>query len=272
MGVETGQARAPRAGWRDRVRRRKLPVWQETILLLVLALGLAIVVKAFFLQAFYIPSASMVPGLQGGPGYPQNDRVLVEKPSYWFGRSPQRGDVVVFSDPGGWLPASEDVSPTGVQGLLSKVGLYPSGGHLVKRVIALPGDTVHCCTRQGELEINGTPVDESAFLNQDPGPGECDAPLSPSLTARGTPFAAPCDWTLGPIPSGQLFVLGDNRSNSEDGRAHLCRPADEGCGNVQFVPERDVVGKVFALVWPRSRWTWIGRAQAFAGVPDPAAR
>ncbi|GAB4005787.1 hypothetical protein GCM10028772_14450 [Nocardioides ultimimeridianus] len=272
MGVETGEPAVRRARWTGRVRRRQLTVWQETALLLVLALGLAIVIKAFFLQAFYIPSASMVPGLQGGPGYPVNDRVLVEKPSYWFGGSPQRGDVIVFSDPGGWLPPGEDANPTGVQSLLSKVGLYPSGGHLVKRVIGLPGDTVHCCNAQGELEVNGTAVDESGFLNQNPGPGECDAPLSTALTARGTPFAAPCDWTVGPIPSGQLFVLGDNRSNSEDGRAHLCKPGDASCTKVQFVPEGDVVGKVFALVWPRSRWTWVGRAEAFAGVPDPATR
>lgn len=271
MGVEAGEPQVRRGPWRRRVRRGPRPVWQETALLLVLALGLAIVVKAFFLQAFYIPSASMEPGLQGGPGIKVNDRVLVQKPSYWFGWGPQRGDVIVFSDPGGWLPADEAATPTGVQGLLSKVGLYPSGGHLVKRVIGLPGDVVRCCNQQGEIEINGAPVDESAFLDTNPGPGACDAPLGTDLTARGTAFAGPCSWTVGPIPPGQLFVLGDNRSNSEDGRAHLCKPGDTSCTNVQWVPENDVVGKVFALVWPKSRWTWIGRTAAFAGVPDPAS-
>ena len=75
-------------------RRHALPLWLETVLLLVGALVLAIVIKSFFAQAFYVPSRSMEPGLV------KNDRILVEKPSYWFGGSPQRGDVVVFADPG----------------------------------------------------------------------------------------------------------------------------------------------------------------------------
>ena len=81
--------------------RRQLPVWQEMLLLLVIALLLAVVIKAFFMQAFYIPSASMDDTLV------QNDRILVQKVSYWGGGGPQRGDVVVFADPGGWLGAAE---------------------------------------------------------------------------------------------------------------------------------------------------------------------
>ena len=79
-------------------------MWQETILLLGVALVLAIVIKALFVQAFYIPSESMEPGLV------KNDRILVQKVSYWFGGTPERGDVVVFEDPGGWL-GTEDVGP-----------------------------------------------------------------------------------------------------------------------------------------------------------------
>ena len=86
--------------------RRQLPLWQETILLLGVALVLAIVIKALFLQAFYIPSESMEPGLV------RNDRILVQKVSTGR-RTPQRGDVVVFKDPGGWLPPSEAAGPTG---------------------------------------------------------------------------------------------------------------------------------------------------------------
>ena len=87
--------------------KHHLPLWQETILLLVVALGLAILIKAVLLQAFYIPSESMEPGLV------RNDRILVQKVSYWFGGSPERGDVVVFKDPGGWLPPQDAAGPTG---------------------------------------------------------------------------------------------------------------------------------------------------------------
>src|SRR5690242_17054292 len=105
-----------------------MPLWQETTLLLVIALVLAVVIKAFFVQAFYIPSESMEPGLI------KNDRILVERVSYWGGGSPQRGDVVVFDDPGGWLNASESAGPTNpLARAMAKVGLYPEGGHLVKR-------------------------------------------------------------------------------------------------------------------------------------------
>ena len=111
---------------------------------------LAIVIKALFVQAFYIPSQSMEPGLV------KNDRILVQKVSYWFGGGPERGDVVVFKDPGGWLNAAESAGPTsGVAKLLSKIGLYPSGGHLVKRVIGVEGDMIVCCDKQGRIEVNG---------------------------------------------------------------------------------------------------------------------
>ena len=86
-------------------RKKHLPVWQETILLLAIALALAVVIKAVFVQAFYIPSESMEPGLV------KNDRILVQKVSYWFGGSPQRGDVVVFQDPGDWLGPAESAGP-----------------------------------------------------------------------------------------------------------------------------------------------------------------
>ena len=82
-------------------KKKHLPLWQETILLLGIALVLAVVIKALFVQAFYIPSESMEPGLV------KNDRILVQKVSYWFGGSPERGDVVVFKDPGGWLSPAE---------------------------------------------------------------------------------------------------------------------------------------------------------------------
>ncbi|HWI42106.1 MAG TPA: signal peptidase I [Nocardioides sp.] len=240
--------------------RRHLPVWQESILLLAVALGLAVVIKALFVQAFYIPSESMEPGLV------KNDRILVQKVSYWFGGAPERGDVVVFEDPGQWLGPADTQAPTGLANLLSKVGLYPTGGHLVKRVIGTEGDVVVCCDEQGRIEVNGTPIDESGHLGPDP--GECNAPVDDFITERGTALARPCRWTIGPIPADKLLVLGDNRGHSADSRAHLCGADEDPCTESPWVDVDLVVGKVFTLIWPRDRWRWISRPEAFADVPD----
>ncbi len=241
-------------------KRKHLPVWQESIILLAVALGLAILIKALFVQAFYIPSESMEPGLV------KNDRILVQKVSYWFGRTPQRGDVVVFQDPDQWLGPADAQAPTGLASVLSKIGLYPTGGHLVKRVVGVEGDVIECCDDQGRILVNGEPVDESDYLASDP--GACNAPIDSSMTARGTAFARPCAWRIGPIPSGKLFVLGDNRGNSADSRAHMCGPEEDPCTKSPWVATDLVVGKVFSLIWPRDRWRWITRPEVFSDVPD----
>ncbi|MGC4003712.1 MAG: signal peptidase I [Pirellulales bacterium] len=138
-------------------KKKHLPFLVELVLLLAVALGLAIVIKAFFVQAFYIPSGSMNDTLV------KNDRVLVEKPSYWRG-GPSRGDVVVFADPGGWLDASESAGPANdFTKLLEKVGLYPTGGHLVKRVIGVGGDHVVCCDEKGRITVNDVPLNETSL-------------------------------------------------------------------------------------------------------------
>ena len=127
-----------------RRRRRQRPLWQEFLVILVVATGLAVLVKTLLLQAFYIPSESMEPGLV------RNDRILVQKVSYELGGSPERGDVVVFTDPGDWLPPEEAAGPTGtVAKVMERIGLYPSGGHLVKRVIGVAGDTIRLLRRPG---------------------------------------------------------------------------------------------------------------------------
>ncbi len=111
---------------------------------------LAIVIKSLFVQAFYIPSPSME------PQFVQNDRILVQKVSYWGGGSPQRGDIVVFEDPGRWLTSADSTPPSSpVTKVLEKIGLYPTGGHLVKRVIGVGGDRVVCCDKQGRITVNG---------------------------------------------------------------------------------------------------------------------
>jgi signal peptidase I len=216
--------------------KRHLPIWQETILLVVTAVVIAVVVKTFFLQAFYIPSGSMEPTMV------ENDRLLVQKVSYWSG-DPERGDIVVFDDPGGWLAEDESrVATNPVQKALEVVGLYPTGGHLIKRVVGVGGDTVRCCTDDGRLTVNGTAVTEKY-------------PLDPSVTAD-QPFEKK-------VPKGYLWVMGDNRDNSADSRAHL---GDPGGG---FVPVSDVVGKAWLRVWPFDRFGLVKGTHAFDDVADP---
>jgi signal peptidase I len=244
--------------------KRGLPVWLESILLLVLAVVIALVIKSFFVQAFYIPSASMEPGLQGGPGTKTDDRVLVEKPSYWGGGTPQRGDIVVFKDPGGWLSAEEDAQATNpVSKALAKIGLFPSGGHLVKRVIGVAGDTVSV-DDQGRITVNGKALDESAYAK--PAQHACGS------TDPGTcygPMPQEAHWSAGPVPKGFLFVMGDNRNDSADSSYHLCTKRETECSDSPWVPVADVVGKVSALVWPLSRATVVHRPADFTGIPKP---
>jgi signal peptidase I len=201
--------------------KRQMPVWQESLLLVVTALVMAIIVKAFFVQAFYIPSESMEPGLL------VNDKILVQKASYWFG-GPERGDVVVFDDPGGWLDESSAVTATNpVQKALELVGLFPTGGHLIKRVIGVGGDHIVCCDTRGRLTINGTAIDEPYTL--------------------ATPGATSEQEFDVKVPAGHIWVMGDNRGNSADSRVHL---GDPGGG---FVDVHQVVGKSWLRVWPLDR-------------------
>jgi signal peptidase I len=241
-----------------------LPVWQESILLLVLAVIIAVVIKSFFVQAFYIPSASMEPGLQGGPGVKTDDRVLVEKPSYWGSGTPQRGDIVVFSDPGGWLNAEEDTQATNpVSKVLARIGLFPTGGHLVKRVIGVAGDTVSVNSK-GLITVNGKALDEASYAR--PAKHACGSD-KPGVCYGPMPNVA--HWKAGPIPKGYLFVMGDNRNNSADSSYHLCTKAETECSQSPWVPVDDVVGKVVSLVWPAGRASIIHRPADFKEIPEP---
>ncbi len=249
---DPGSRSSSSPGGSPRAKKKHLPVWQETILLLGIAVVLAIVIKALFVQAFYIPSESMEPGLV------KNDRILVQKVSYWFGGSPQRGDVVVFEDPGGWLTAEESAGPTnGVAKVLSKVGLYPTGGHLVKRVIGVAGDTIECCDAEGRIEVNGQPLDEKDYARLDG--ADCYGPM-----------VGNCHWEVGPVPAGHIFVMGDNRNHSADSSFHMCRPNETDCTKNPYVDVDGVVGKVFVLLWPSDRFTFLHRPDTFADVPDPS--
>jgi signal peptidase I len=231
--------------------RKSLPVWQESLLLLGIAVVLAVVIKAVLVQAFYIPSESMEPGLV------QNDRILVEKWSYWTG-SPERGDVVVFEDPGGWLGEDEAAGPSNVvTEALATVGLFPSGGHLVKRVIGVEGDTITCCDAEGRISVNGEPIDETGYVKDEAGV-DCAGPMTGN-----------CQWSAGPVPAGKVFVMGDNRAHSADSTVHMCTEAETDCvPGREFVSDDLIVGKVWVLLWPFDRFGGIDAGDAFADVPD----
>ena len=213
---------------------------REIVLVLVIALGLSLVIKTFLVQAFFIPSPSMENTLIVG------DRVLVSK----LTPGPfelKRGDVVVFSDTGHWLPAGDEVSQgavrDGVRSALTFVGLLPANSdeHLIKRVIGLPGDKISCCDGAGRLLVNGKAIDEP-YLYPD------DAPSDSKFSVT--------------VPAGRLWVMGDHRSVSADSRSHQSNP---GGGTV---PVSSVVGKAFVLVWPLDRAKVLHNpAATFAGVP-----
>lgn len=250
-GSRSSSSEEPSKTSRGKKERKHLPLWQETILLLVIALGLAVLIKAFFIQAFYIPSESMEPGLV------KDDRILVEKWSYWGDDDPERGDVVVFKDPGGWLgPGTADGPTNPVAKAMVKVGLYPAGGHLVKRVVGVEGDTIECCDEQGRLSVNGVPLNEDDYVADDRG-AKCNGPM------------IGCDWSTGPVPPDHIFVMGDNRAHSADSTVHMCREGEKDCaGGAEFVSTELVVGKVFVLLWPFDHFDWLDRPDSFADVPD----
>lgn len=217
----------------SRTVKRQLPVWQETLLLVITAVVMAVVVKAFFIQAFYIPSESMQPEMR------VDDKILVQKVSYWAG-DPDRGDIVVFDDPGSWLsPSQSRTAENPAQRSLELVGLFPTGGHLIKRVVGIGGDRVACCDDRGRLEVNGTAVDEPYLAD-------------PSATSDQR-FDIE-------VPNDHLWVMGDNRANSADSRAHL---GDPGGG---FIGTDLVVGKAWVRVWPFGRFGPVDGTEAFEAV------
>jgi len=214
----------------EQKKTRRVPAWLELVVLVAIAIGVAVLIKSFFIQMFFVPSTSMT------PLFVQNDRILVQKVSYWSG-DVQRGDVVVFDDPDGkWLGGPEPQLNV-VQKALSAVGLYPTGGHLVKRVIGVGGDHVVCCDKQGRIRVNGVPLDERAYIRKGSKASDMDFDVT--------------------VPEGRLWVMGDNRSNSEDSRYHQNL---EGHGTI---PEDGVVGKVWAIVWPAGRMTRVHTPESF---------
>ncbi|MER7707336.1 signal peptidase I [Kitasatospora sp. NPDC097605] len=224
--VVRGRAERRRSA-RRAARRRRRSRLREIPLIVVVALVVALVMKTFLVQVFVIPSGSMEQTIQVG------DRVLVDKLTPWFGAEPERGEVVVFKDPGGWLENAQESSTDGpvlrgAKQVLTFVGLLPSDNEqdLIKRVIGVGGDTVECCDEQGRVSLNGRPLDEPY--------------LAPGNPPSRQPFKVK-------VPQGRLWVMGDHRDVSADSRFHMGNP---GQGTI---PVSGVVGRAFMIAWPPGR-------------------
>ncbi len=227
------------------VRQRRggvLGALREGVIVVGTALVLSLLIKTFLAQAFYIPSESMEDTLV------RNDRVLVSllEPGPF---DLERGDVVVFRDPGGWLdpsvvPQRSGLSKVAVD-VLTFVGVLPqdAGEHLIKRVIGMPGDHVVCCDAEGRLTVNDVPLDET-YLPEGTEPSTLDFDVT--------------------VPDGRIWVMGDNRGFSQDSRYHQDLP---GAGTVSTDL---VVGRAVLLFWPLDRFgTLSNHSDVFADVPAP---
>jgi signal peptidase I len=228
-----GQTRGERRRFLRRQKRTSF--LREFPVLIIIAFLLALLIKTFFVQAFWIPSASMERTLL------INDRVLVNKLVYDF-RDPRKGDIVVFNGDGTGFQSSETtVAPPSnvfarvVRDISGVLGLgAPSDKDFIKRVIAVGGDTVSCCDVKNRVMVNGKPINEP-YLFEDNA------------------------MKFGPVtvPKGDLWVMGDHRGDSQDSRFDGPIPASK------------VVGRAFVRVWPVSRIGFLSAPNIY-GAAAPA--
>ena len=247
------EARKPR-------QRRKAP-WWELPALVGLAIVIAIVVKTFLFQPFYIPSESMEKTLHGCPGC-SGDRILVNKVIYDF-RDPEPGDIVVFNAPNGWNDEPPSTPPSNpvlraIRGFGQLIGFVPPDGLvLVKRVIAVGGQSVKGVEHGNHDEVFVRDAGAKTWRKLDE-PFVYQSAFDP----KGN---------FGPItvPKGRLWVMGDHRDASADSRYHCGDGGSDGpdnrsCNKVAAtVPNGAVIGKAVLIVWPPSRWTTLGTPQTF---------
>jgi len=243
----------------DGAPRKPRSLLVELPVLIVVALVIALLIKSFVVQAFFIPTGSMQDTLAIG------DKVLVNKLVYHF-RHIEPGDIVVFSGDGTWNvePLPEPAGGNALGRLYDDTlgKLFSSVGGLfgtpldqvdyVKRVIGVPGDHVRCCTAQGFVTVNGVPLREQSYLY-------------PGNAADSTPAGIPARFNV-TVPPGYLWVLGDHRSVSDDSRGH---EADPGNG---MILESKVIGRAFVIAWPPSRWRILPIPSTFGqpGIDRPA--
>ncbi|WP_448627364.1 signal peptidase I [Geodermatophilus sp. URMC 64] len=212
--------------------KKKGSLLRELPVLLLIAFVLALLVKTFLVQAFFIPSGSMEKTLHGCTGC-TGDRVLVNKVPYWFGE-PEAGDIVVFKGPETWAPEVEVAEPSNwFSGALLWLGRSigvapPSEDDYVKRVIATGGQTVQCCDTEGRVTVDGKPLDEPYIFENNPIESRSFGPVT--------------------VPDNRLWVMGDHRSASADSRMHV---GDKYAGTIAV---DDVIGKAAVIVWPLDRF------------------
>jgi signal peptidase I len=210
-------------------------LWKELPVLIVIAVILAVLLKTFLVQAFFIPSGSMENTLQVG------DRVMVNKVVYHL-RDIKRGDVVVFNGLDSWTPEVTIAQATNpVAKALGWVGglvgfAPPSEKDFIKRVIGIPGDHVVCCDTKGRVTVNGVALSE------------------PYLFPGNSPSDQPFDIT---VPAGRLWVMGDHRADSYDSRGHIGDPSGG------TIPEDKVIGRAFVVIWPVGHWSWLSNPSTF---------
>ncbi|UOR00253.1 signal peptidase I [Leucobacter allii] len=229
-GAETSRGRSRRGG--------VIGFLRDLVVILLVAFLVSFLLKTFLVRSFYIPSVSMEQTLK------VDDRILVNQlvPDVV---GVQRGDIVVFKDPGGWLYPRGTNPPQGFEKVLQTLGLAADTSHeyVVKRVIGIGGDRVECCDAQGRVMVNGVPLDEPYIV-----------------VPAGETRASKIDFDV-TVPEGSVWVMGDNRYQSKDSRYNQDQP---GKG---FVPESEIVGRAFVLNWPLSRFAWLGTPEGtFTGV------
>lgn len=223
----------------DRKDKKKGSFWKELPILIGTALVLTFLIQTFLARVYVIPSQSMELTLHGCTGC-TNDRVLVDKLRYRFG-DPQPGDVVVFKGPDSWGQNPEfyadqpsNAFARGLRHFGSLVGMAnPDERDFVKRVIATGGQTVQCCDDSKRVLVDGKPLDEPYLYFED---------------GRG---GSQNEFSVVKVPEGHLWVMGDNRNNSSDSRAHV---DDSTSGTI---PIDNVIGKARLIVLPPSRWSGI---------------
>ncbi|KQH79540.1 signal peptidase I [Mycobacterium gordonae] len=221
---------------------------RELTTLAVVAIVLYYVMLTFVARPYLIPSESMEPTLHGCSTC-VGDRIMVDKLTYRFS-SPKPGDVIVFKGPPSWNIGYKSIrSPNTAlrwaQNVLSFIGFVPPDENdLVKRVIAVGGQTVACRADTG-LTVNGKPVKEPYL---DPSTMMADPSVYPCLGSEFGPVK---------VPEGRLWVMGDNRTHSADSRAH-CPMQCTGDPTAGTVPVANVIGKARFIVWPPKRWGGVG--------------
>lgn len=236
---------------------KKKSALRELAILALIAVVLYYVMLTFVARPYLIPSESMEPTLHGCTGC-VGDRIMVDKISYRFG-SPQPGDVIVFKGPPPWNLGYKSIRSNNtalrwMQNALSFVGFVPPDENdLVKRVIAVGGQTVQCRADTG-LTVNGKPLKEPYL---DPATMMADPSVYPCLGSEFGPVT---------VPAGRLWVMGDNRTHSADSRAHCTSVPAEALKGILCtgdpmsgtVPVSNVIGKARFIVWPPSRWGGVG--------------